>query len=412
MANLQFPAIPQGSVAGWDVPLKNDLTNLNADNQALDSRINAITAGAVTIPGGVLLDSFAGATDDAKLTAALTYAAAQTIKPHIFFSNRQYVFTQANRPVFSGMKLQGLGGHGDQQRSANSIPNDIRFNGTGVWWVCPAGSTFDVSIKGLCFQGNKNSQFMSCNPGVLWLSVIDECGFNLWKNVLGSLATAMLIDGCSIGNSFINFNNGYGLATHLAGSDCWVFQGAVLCDTPQSIITGVDWPVGGYHMWFDNLEKSVIGPVYMTADQQGGILCTGSSNNGQTIFTGFRVEGRNAGVPCFGSNVRINSGGFTFRDCWFAYGATALNSNGRTGELGVITVTGTGRALFDGCWYDRATGVAETAPWIGQSGGFVRIRNTMTASKGGAWTTPASPGKPRVVSTGGVLDADSSVVVL
>jgi hypothetical protein len=363
-------------------------------------------AGSGTLVGAVALDSFTGSTDDAKLTNALSYVASQTVKPPILFGNRQYTFSQAGRTVFSGMKLVGPYAHGNQQRSANSIPNDIRWQGTGTWWQLAAGNVFDVGLYGLSFQGNSSSQFMATGSSVLWTSVFRDLGFNLWKHVLGNptakfLNTAVLFDG------WWNTNNAYNTSYTMGGSDSNLWMDGMLMDSPQSIKGNMG---SAYHMRFDYQEKSTVGPLFITADRVSGIHILGNDGNAALIFQGQgRCEGRNANTPCYGSNIRIDGGGATFRDWEIFYGYSSPANSGHTGEGGVITVTG-GRAMFDGVWYDRATGQAENSPFIYQSGGFVRVRNVMTGSKGASWSTV--PGKPAVRSVGGTLDADSSVVVL
>jgi hypothetical protein len=359
-------------------------------------------SGQSATPGVVTLDSFAGSTDDAKLTNALSYAAAQTVKPPIAWGNRRYDHTQSNRQVFSGMKLVGLGGYGDQQRAANSIPNDIRYTGSGTWWQFPAGQTFDVQFQGLSFQGNSNAQFIAANPGVAWISVWRDLGFNLWKHVFGNPTTKFLHTACKIGMGFFNANNGYNTMGTFGGSDSEFFTEGALIDSPPSTMTA-----GAYHLIFDYTEKSGCGPIYMTAERSSGIRILGGQTTTGLVLNGMgRVEGRNVSQPCAGSNIRIDGAGVTIRDWWVAYGATALNTNAHTGEGGVITQTG-GDVLYDGLWYDRATGVAETVPFIYVSGGVARVRNIRKGYKGGSWT-----GLPRVDQAGGTVDADNSVTVV
>lgn len=389
------PTLPAAGATGWAA------TMAAAINDVSDRADQALSGGSSGMVGGVALDSFAGADDDAKLTAAMAYASAQTVKPPILFGNRQYTFS-TQRTVYSGLKLVGGFGHGDQQRGANSIPNDIRYNGTGTWWTV-GGTTYDVYMGGLCFQGNSGAQFMATGGNVLWTSVFENLGFNLWKHVMGNPTTKMLLTAVQF-QGWWNTNNSYNTAYTLGGSDCNLWTEGMLLDSPPTTMTA-----GAYHLRCDFLEKTNIGPLFVTADQNSGIYITGSENNAQLVFTsGGRCEGRNSTTPCYGSNIRMDGGGVTFRDWEIFYGYANPASSGHTGEGGVITVTG-GRALFDGCWYDRATATTESTPWIYQSGGFVRVRNTMTGAKGGTWST--TPGKPRVQSVGGVIDADSSVVV-
>ena len=109
--------------------------------------------------GAVSLWSFAGATPDAKLTNALSYAAAQTVTtPPILISpdpaaGSGSVSFSTTRTLFNGCKLVYPYGFGNQQRGAESIPCDVRFTGSGSWWVLPAGNTYDVEFAGFGAQG-------------------------------------------------------------------------------------------------------------------------------------------------------------------------------------------------------------------------------------------------------------------
>jgi hypothetical protein len=389
------PTWPTPGTRGWD---SQAVAGWNDISDRADLALST-ASGASATPGGVLLDSFSGANDDAKLTAAMSYAAAQTVKPAIYIGNRQYSFSQTNRSLYSGFKMIGLGGFGDQQRAANSIPNDIRFTGAGTWFTNP-GTTYDVEFRGLCLQGNSNGQFIASNPGVLWTSKFSDLGFNLWKNVFGndsSLSSTKFLNTACLWTGWGNINNSYGTACSFGGSDSKFFTGGQwLIDSPPSIMAA-----GKYHVIFDYQEESTVGGVYMTAEQSGGVLINGGATTKGLRFTGgFDIEGRNSGQPCYGSLVRINGGGVSFRDCWFAYGASSLNANGRSGELGVITVAGSNAdVLIDGCWYDRA--VAESVKFVGISSGSVRIRNIMRGAKGGSWS-----GLPQVSSA---ANSDDSV---
>jgi hypothetical protein len=62
--------------------------------------------------------------------------------------------------------------------------------------------------------------------------------------------------------------------------------------------------------------------------------------------------------------------------------------------------------LLDGLWYDRATLVAESIPFVYQSAGDLIIRNIRRGKKGPSWTKV-----PRVQYTGGTISADDSVIV-
>jgi len=384
----------------WNVPYEAILDDMDGRITIADTKASNATSG---LQAGAWLDGFSGSTSDAKLTTAMSTIAAETVKRPIWLTpGRQYSFSQANRQLFSGFKLVCPGGFGNQQRAANSIPCDVRFTGSGTWWVNP-GTTYDVMFSGVGIQGNSSSTFMMSNPGVLWTSVFRDLGFNLWKHVFGQpaakfLNTAILIDGWG------NINNSYDTAASFGGSDSNLFVGGEwLIDSPTSIMSAAS-----YHLRLDYQEKTNIGAIYMTAERSSGIYIVGGGTTTGLVLSGglARVEGRNTGAPCVGSNIRIAGGGVTIRDWWVAYGGTAFNSNGHTGEGGIIQQDG-GTVLYDGIWYDRATGVAETVPFINVSGGKARVRNIQVGTKGGSWS-----GLPRVKNSGGTIDADNSVTVI
>ena len=71
-------------------------------------------------------------------------------------------------------------------------------------------------------------------------------------------------------------------------------------------------------------------------------------------------------------------------------------------DAGVIMVN-SGMLHMDSCTYDRATGVAESVPYVYNNGGSVRIFNQMVASKGGVWS-----GLPGIHTASGTTVNDST----
>ena len=68
----------------------------------------ATTTLAQGVPGTVLLDSYAGATDDAKLTNALADVKTKTYIPAILLSGRTYTFTKTQRRSAASRLLDRL----------------------------------------------------------------------------------------------------------------------------------------------------------------------------------------------------------------------------------------------------------------------------------------------------------------
>jgi hypothetical protein len=369
------------------------------------------------ISGGVLLESFDGADDNAKLGAAMTYAAAQTYKPPILLlENRVYGPFTTQREVYNGFKLLGGPSTSGQPTTTPRTPQRVNVQTDGALFVTPSsGNIFDVEVSRLSFYAlNSTSDFFQ-TPGSsnLWTSVFRDLGFSLFRHIFGNATRQFIMTACTMDGASWNVNNGRNVAMRFGGSDNSLFTQGCLLDTPTSRSDVDNTP---YHLWCDYLEKSNIGPMFITAEgKPAGIRIDGSSTSGALVFRGgIRVEGRNAGASSLGSIIHMNSGKVTFRDAWLSYGASnfagASGLTGRAGEAGVVNVSG-GEALFDGCFYARAgtDGVADTVPWIYATGAGTKVRvfNARVLDDGGTFTTT---GKPHVRAvSGATLVCDDSV---
>lgn len=362
---------------------------VNGGPPAIDStNLNKIESGVFSAydTAVVEVDSYSG-TDEQKLTSAMAYAAAQTYKPTLRLSSRRWDFT-TTRTLYTGFKItgSGYGGSVEQPRSGNPYGTYVKVStGGGNPWLQVTSDVYGCYVGNMSVEGTSTSGFITSNGGTLWTSVLENLGFSAFSYVIGKTTSKLLMTACTF-KGFWNINNSYGTAITIGGSDNTLWVDGCLLDSPPAF-TGTSVP---YHMWCDYLEKSVIGPMFITCEAvPAGIRVTGNSSNAALIFTGLKVEGRNAGSSSYGSVVRIEGGRTTFRDCWLSYGYSAPGSSTRSNEGGVVTALG-GRTLFDGCWYARAgtDGVTETTPWIYASGSgtTVRVRNAQTGEDGGTFT--------------------------
>lgn len=358
-------------------------------------------SSTVDLPGSVSLDSFAGASDDAKLDAALAAVAADTYPRTIALSNRQYSFATGNRVAFTGMRIAGPGGYGNPERnSATKMPSRVALSMSGQPWFHNNGvDVFEVSLHRLSFTGGSGATVLGQSGGGTWYctSMRDIFSSGL-KSVLGTLATKILMTAASFTGDW-EINNCYGTAFHIGGSDNVFWSNGMLLDSGTAFNTS-GGANGQYHLWLDGCEKSDIGPLYVTAEGAwNGVLVSGAafgstSNNqgGPLNFHGMRLEGRNAGAPCNGSLFRQEGGIVILRDCWISYGMANPATPGHSPQdAGIIHHSG-GTLLVDGCTYDHATSVSEATPWIyTSSSGDCMVYSAMRASKGGVWS-----GRPRV----------------
>jgi hypothetical protein len=228
------------------------------------------------------------------------------------------------------------------------------------------------------------------------------------QSVFGSAAQQALFTASSF-SGWWNINNSREGALNLGGSDCAFWVGdECLIDSPPATM-GTTTPLKS-HLVLSGQSKTVFGPLYITADVNSAIRIDGG-NQGQCVFQGTRIEGRNATTPSYGSLVRQTANaGTTFRDCWFGFAMSAPGSTGRD-DAGVIHVTA-GTLVVDGAWYGRATGVAESVPFIYASGtAKVFVRNVQVQTGTGAPTWTGKPIVARLGSSTATVDADSTVTV-
>jgi hypothetical protein len=383
-----------------------------AANPGTTSGLSWITlpaAGSGLNPGCVDFDSFSGADDEAKLTNALSYMAAQTYKPTLLFGNRLHTFTTP-RTVFSGLRMAGGAvGHTEQVRGGTPIPNQINLStGTG-WLVLPSGNTFGMSFQTMAFNGNSGSRFFQpSGTGVIWTSNFHNLSFNAMQSVFGNSSQQALFTASSF-SGWWNVNNSREAAFWLGGSDNSFWAGdEVLLDSDISVMN-LGTPMR-FHFNYSGMSKTTVGPMYITAEQVGAINITGGGE-GQTLFTGCRIEGRNASTPSYGALVRqTGNSGSTFRDCWWGYAMSNPSAAGR-GDAGVIHVTA-GTLVIDGAWYGRASATAESVPFIYATGtAKVFVRNVQVGTGSGAATWTGKPIVARVGTSSATVDADSTVTV-
>lgn len=168
--------------------------------------------GTLSLPGVVFLDDFAGANDDAKLTAALSYASSQSRIPWIQFPARNVTLNQGGRVPFTGMKLVGPGGFG------GSMNPEVNFGGghpntshritlgasigTGtnaLFNGAAAGEINAVTVSNLCFVcPGRNAQFWHgpySSGANLYSCQFDNLSFMAMRHIFGSSTQSVAFTG-------------------------------------------------------------------------------------------------------------------------------------------------------------------------------------------------------------------------
>jgi len=366
------------------IDLQNSVSNIQA-NQA---------AG---LPGIILVDSFTG-TDSARIQAALDAQAAQAasgVKSMVLFGSRQYNPT-TQITATDGMSISGANwGNCDEVLSSAPYSTRINLSGLGSTPWINWGSARSVYIGNLSVQGNSSSsQFISAS-NIRW-SRLYNLSFKGMKYVIAgngggnAPTTGLLADGWWNINSTASTSDA---PIQLSGSDSIVFPQGLWIDDGGSRASSAS---GKYHMKL-SMEKSIVGPMYMTCQGIGGILVAGySAFDGDLVFTQARIEGQNKGNECHGALVRVTGGaGVVFDNCWFGYGMADPATGSNTADKAFVHIEGANNKVqFTNCTFGLGSSVTASTPMIYNNGSEVSATNTQrspsTSSASDAsvpWTT-------------------------
>lgn len=321
-----MPYTKQGPFANGTGPAIN-ATRLNAMD---DGIANATTTAEAALAasgqasgayGYVRLDDFTGSTDDAKLTNALSYAAAQTFIPAIAMpTNRRATFSQTGRAPFSGMKLiGGPGGNRNPELSSGKyITSNVTLavgNGTSSWFV-GSGSLYNIYVANIGFQASGTGAQFWHHPssgGTLYSCRFESLGFNLFKHIFGTAST-------NCGLTQVEFtghwtaNNARDVQFNLGGSDnqLWM-DGYINIGTGQSSeLTGDKTK---FYVVFSTLSNTQVGYLYGSGLNGWNVLKVTGNSDGVDffggVFEGYKASGTTSGGQTLanpGNVVRLEGG--------------------------------------------------------------------------------------------------------
>jgi len=393
----------------WMTPLKT--------SQAIAALAPAASVNWESL-GYVLLDNFTGANDDEKLTNALTYMQAQDYPPTLRLRNRLHTFTVGGRQPFANMRIAGPGGYSNPERvSGTKMASRITLSGISGGWFHNTSTSdlFGVSLSNLSFVGGSAASVItqSGSAGTLYCLQLRDISSSGLRTVLGTQSQKLLITAATFDGGAWEINNCYNGAFHLGGSDNTLWPDGCLIDS-GTVFNSAGSAAGQYHVWFDFLDKTYIGPLYITCEGNwGGIRVSGpaynvgASNAGYVNIYSAKIEGRNQNAPCNGANVLIDGGMAFFDHCWFGYGMANPGNMGHTPtDAGIIHQKG-GVVDLNRCVYDRTASQAETVPLGYSAGGLFDVAKIRVGSKGGTWS-----GLPRIQGAGGTVSGDSTVTII
>jgi hypothetical protein len=292
--------------------------------------------------GVIPLDSFDGDSDDAKMSAALSYLGSQTYKPTLVLTNRSYTFTRTFPLNINGLRISGPMG---------SMAREFR-NTTQVH--CPSGGLFsvasghkDFAISGLSFTGT--GMFIKTTSDILSDCDITECGFVGFTSVYSGKVLR-----CNFDRWYVN--TAAGTQLDIGGSDSSFFLSG------NSFMSG-QIPTGLPYIRLGSLSQTRIGAMYCTPTHGYGLdLDAGSDAEGLEFF-GWRqtAYGQRQGGPT-GAGIRIRNGqAVTF------HGGVLFNANTDGTAAGDIE-----------CW-GGADHVFADFQFVGTHEGFTSVNLTAPA---------------------------------
>lgn len=344
------------------------------------------TSGTSVGRGYVYLDEFAGANPVEKLRTALT----QTNQAIVPLPGTTFDFAGSAPIVMTARKtIQGLGGPQNEFKSTwpiywkggraalHNADNGSNYNGNKGW-----------VLKDMCLIGQSGMPLIEQVAGGNQLNYVgfDGCSIDTWKYVLDGPCLGLWI------GAGIYTNNIYGdFAYRFKGSDNQLFT-----DGGKLDFGGSQRNPNATNMIFSWMEKSYVGPIYVTGDPARCILIEGAYDRNGITFVGGTIEGRNAGAPSGGGVLKMTGGGATFVGWQFNFSA-----EGR-GEKGICHITGTADASFLGCRWRRANN--GWGPEIYMDGGTVDVSGARRVF------TDRAPTQIELRKAGGtLLSADGTV---
>lgn len=374
------------------------------------------SAGAASgMYGARLLESFPGATDDDKLTAALSYAAAQTQIPAIAMpTNRRATFAQGGRVPFSGMKLiGGPGGNRNPELSGGKLVSSMVKltcgSGTSSWFN-GSGSLYNILVKDIGFEGTSSTQFWHhpSSAGTLYSCRFESLGFNLFKHIFGTV-------GQNVGLTQVEFsghwtvNNAWDQQFNLGGSDnqLW-FDGYINIGTGQSAALAGD--NSKFYIVCTALANTQLGYIYASGLNGYNTLRITGNSDGITLHAPVLEGYKATGLASDGSHTLANPGNVLRIE---GGSGTVIGGNFGQGMAqpvashhGLIEVTG-GEWNFIGPNFYKGA-MAESVPSLYNSGGIV---NVFGATRRQAESWSARPGVKTVGGTTTVFPSSSMTVL-
>ncbi|MFZ1249414.1 MAG: hypothetical protein WAQ24_03765 [Candidatus Saccharimonadales bacterium] len=376
---------------------KLSVTNTPASNQVLSwdgTGMTWVTPSAGVDDGTRLLDSFAGTTDDDKLTAAIAWQQAHSRMPAIRLGSRIHTFNQT-RTLYSGLKIIGTpaGPRNLEQSSGVFVPTRINLgasisSGAASWWVTPGGNLFDIYMADFAVAGDggiSKHQFIDVTTGSLYACQFHALSFNFMRSVFGRKDRKCLITQ-TLFTGHWTANNLWDTQFMLGGADNNLWMDGYLNIGPSSspAQTGT-YADNDYELVFDSLSKTNVGFVFMSAlNGWRGLKVSGSAGHGLRFFggayEGYKSSNDTLAAP--GTVIRLEGGNGAFFSPSVGQG---MQNPDIANEKGLIHMTGGEWAFYSPSFY--RTPAADTTPMVYVEGGRLLVQGATRNDGQESWTT-------------------------
>lgn len=335
----------------------------------------ALAAGSAgSRPGVVQIDSFSGADDTTKLNAALSYAASQTNIPWLQLPYRTFNTGTSTFNEFSGMKILAAGVEFGSKNLELSSGKFVTAKwqtscGNGASSLLQATSTvYDVAVIGVAFQCGSSSQIFRSTVNSYACDFEDLTmygGYSLFGNPSEKfLATQVIFEGHWTAESFQNS------VITMGGSDC------SLDFYLNADASGAPTGGGKAIVILDSLQKTRIGFLYLTANNDWIGLQVKGGQDKDVLILGGVFEGRSASVLATRPVVDIQGG--VVRMVGPHFGQVSDTSSGTV--QGAVNQSGGVLTLLSPAW--MRGNASASFPMLFQSGGTARVSDATSSNAG------------------------------
>ena len=352
----------------------SNLNKLEAGVQSAQATAEGALNSAAGVAGVVAVDTFSGASDADKMSAALSYAAAQTNVPWLQLPARTFNTGSATFGVFTGMKIAGAGvPFGPKNLEISSGKGVIgkwqTSCGSGASALLQAtGTVYDWSVSGVAFQGSSGSQIFRSTVNA-YACAFQNLTFYGCKHAFGSTSEKFLMTQVVFDGHWTNLS--FSDTQYILGGSDNQFAFYLNMNGP-SATSGAGRPM----MILDTMGKTDIsGYLYLTCENDWIGLQVKGNQSTRLNVRGGTFEGRSSSNAATRALVDLQGGVLVMDSPHLGY----VSGSGST--QGAITQSG-GILILNSPFYLRGAATPAAFPLLYQTGGVARISDPIPGTAG------------------------------